>query len=96
MKILDSFTDFEDNADGLLIKRQQEIPEDFLSDLKRQREDSTSVREREFMHVASIPVIVHEKWLKEGYDCTKAPVRETLKRLREQGLDAFITTNKRV
>lgn len=96
LKLLDSYTEFEDNADGLLIKRSQEIPEEFISDLKKQKIESTQQRERTFMHVASIPVIVHEKWLKEGYDCTREPYRETIKRLHREGLDAFIVTNKRV
>lgn len=96
MKILDSHTSFHQDTAGVVIEKAQEIPAEFLSQLKGIKEDSGSVREREFMLAASIPVIVHEKWLREGYDCTREPVRETLKRLREQGLDAFITTNKRV
>jgi hypothetical protein len=96
MKILDSTTEFHDNADGLLIKRQQEIPDEFISNLKKQKMESKSRREGNFMHVASIPVIIHEKWLKEGFDCTRAPYKETLKRLHAEGLDAFVVTNKRV
>lgn len=96
MKLLDSHTEFSENADGLLIKRQQEIPAEFISNLKKQKIESTGRREGIFMHVASIPVIVHEKWLKEGFDCTRAPYKETLQRLHREGLDAFIVTNKRV
>jgi hypothetical protein len=96
MKLFDSSTDFADNADGLLIKRQQEIPDHFLDQLKDMRHASHSVRENEFMLAASIPVLIHEKWLREGYDCTRAPIKETLARLRRENLEAFIATDKRV
>jgi hypothetical protein len=96
LKLLDSYTEFDDTADGLLIKRAQEIPDDFISNLKKQKVESANRREGNFMHVASIPVIIHEKWLKDGFDCTREPYKETLKRLRNEGLDAFIVTNKRV
>jgi hypothetical protein len=95
-KLLDSFTVFDDNSEGLLINRKQEIPDDFVSDLKKQKIDSDHNRTGEFMHVASIPVIIHEKWLREGYDCTRAPYRDTIKRLHAEGLDAFVVTNKRI
>lgn len=94
--VLDSYTEFDDNAEGLLIKRQQIIPDSFISDLKKQKINSEHVREGEFMLVASIPVIIHEKWLKEGYDCTRAPYKDTIKKLHREGLDAFHVTNKRI
>lgn len=96
MKILDSFTEFDENADGLLIKRQQEIPSEFLADLTRLKIENQERREGEFMLAASIPVIVVEELLKKGWDVYREPVRETLKKLRELGLDGFITTSKRV
>ncbi len=99
MKLIEATTAFHEDPAAprtLIIDQQQEIPDDFISELKRQKADSTSVREGEFMHVASIPVLVHEKWLREGYDCTKEPYRETLKKLRNEHLDAFIVTSKRI
>lgn len=96
MNLIEASTSFDENADGLLIKQAQELPDNFLSDLRAQKLDSTSQREREFMHVAAIPEIVHLQWLKEGYDCTREPIRETVKRLRNLQLDDFIVTNKRV
>jgi len=97
--IIEGVTDFHEirsEPGKLVIAQEQNIPDQFISDLKRAKADSTDKREGEFMHVAAIPVLVHEKWLREGFDCTKAPIKETLKRLREQHLDAFIVTNKRI
>lgn len=94
MKILDSYTNFADNADGLLIHRKQEVPQEFLDYLRKLKLNSTDQREGEFMLVASVPVIVHEEWLKQGFDMTREPFRETIKRLRNLHLDDFIVTNK--
>jgi hypothetical protein len=92
----DSVTDFIENADGLVIKRQQEIPQSLIDDLKERRVNSDHKREGEFMLACSIPVIIHEKWLREGYDCTREPARKTIARLKTEGLDAFIATNKQL
>lgn len=86
----------DDIGSGLILEHDQEIPAEFVSQLRGIKADSGSVREREFMLAASIPTIVVEQWKREGYDVMVEPVRETLKRLREKQLDAFITTNKRV
>jgi hypothetical protein len=95
--VLDAGVAFhEDPTDGLIIEHVQDIPEEFVSQLRGMKADSGSVREKDFMHVASIPAVLHEKWLREGYDCTKEDIRETVKKLRTEQLDAFIVTNKRV
>jgi hypothetical protein len=96
MLIHDSRVSFGDHEDGLLVKRAQEIPEEFLDDLKDRRFASQGRPEGDFMHVASIPVVVVEKWLREGFDVFKEPYREILKRLHNEHLDAFIATDKRV
>jgi hypothetical protein len=77
-------------------KTTQFIPPEYLNQLKAEKEDSMAQREGEFMRVASIPVAVHEQWLREGFDMMKEPAKATIKRLRDQQLDAFITTNKSV
>ena len=48
------------------------------------------------MRVASIPAVVYDQWKREGFDALKEPPKAILKRLKQQNLDAFITTNKRV
>lgn len=95
-KISDIGHKFHSDTSGLLIESVQDIPESFVSQLRGMKADSGSVREKEFMHVASIPVVVHHKWLKEGYDCTKEPIKETVRRLKAEQLDAFIVTNKSI
>lgn len=91
--------DFDEDrsTDGLIIKSHQHIPDSFMSDLRNQRDGNAGVREGEFMHVASVPVaVVEELRAKYNFDVLTAPVRETLKMLRQLHLDNFIATNKRV
>lgn len=99
MRIIEGTTDFhEDRAlpGKLILDHRQEIPDDFVSLLKQTKIDADHQRMGEFLHAASVPSDVHELWLREGYDCTQEPIRETIKRLRAAHLDAFIVTNKRI
>lgn len=80
----------------LAIKRKQEVPQWFIDQLRDMKFQNSKRREGEFMLVASVPVVIHEQWLREGYDMTREPYRDTLKRLRALNLDDFIATDKRV
>lgn len=80
--------------DDLFIRHTQHLPQSFLDSLKAERSQSMDQRERNYMKVASVPVAVHEQWLRDGFDMTKEPVKDVLKRLHAQNLDAFITTSK--
>jgi hypothetical protein len=87
----------DDPAKGFLLERRQEIPDEFMSMLKGIKADSTDQREGEFMHVAAVPEEVANLWLlRDNYDILKEDIRTTVKKLRAEGLDAFIVTNKRV
>lgn len=97
--VINPTLDFEqdESENKLIIHRAQYIPDDWRMNNRKIREDSTSRREGEFMHVASIPVEV--AWdLKEnhGYDVWKEPARKTVAFLKAAGLDDFLLTNKRV
>ncbi len=87
-----------EHVDGLFIRKDQEITDEFLDDLKDRRFASSSVREKDYMHVASIPTAVVEKWAREGFDILKGKftAREIVDRLRKENLEAFLATNKRV
>jgi hypothetical protein len=95
-KFLDQDVAFDENSEGLVIERYQEIPQSFIDGLKAEKANSKSVREGEYMRVASIPVVVVEKWTREGFDFWNAPAREIVAKLRTEHLDDFITTNKAI
>ena len=77
-------------------KHTQNISQSFLDDLKDNRNASKDQNEGEFMRVASIPVIVVEQWQREGFDIYKATPQEIVKRLKDQNLDYFLATEKRI
>lgn len=81
------------NTDGLFVKKDQYISDEFLTANRDARFESKE-RAREYHRFASIPVVVVEQWLKEGFDVYKESPKAILKRLREQNLEAFITSNK--
>jgi len=96
---LDSvINEFEYNADGLVLKKSQDIPQTLLDSIKEQRNSSKDHKECEFMKVASIPAVIAEKWMREGFNILDPNVngKEILKRLRAENLDAFIATEKSI
>lgn len=95
-RLIDSQVSFDENSEGLVIEKYQEIPQNFIDSLREEKANSRSVREGEYMRVASIPVIVVEKWMKEGFDFQHATAKEILTKLRLENLDYFITTEKQV
>lgn len=95
-KLIDSTTSFEENTDGLVIQTVQEIPQRFLDKLKEDRFDSKHRRSGEYVRVASIPTVIVDKWLREGYDFHNESVKNIVAKLKMEGLDAFLTTDKQI
>ena len=83
---------------NLTVNNQQFIPGEFLDDLMDQRIASQSClhREAEFMHVGSIPAIVVEKWLREGFNVFQASLPEIVKRIKSEDMNGLLATSKRV
>jgi hypothetical protein len=78
------------------IKRTQEITDDFLTQCNDNRIASMHAPMGDWHEVASVPVVIVEKWLREGFDIYKEPLKATMQRLRNEDLSAFITTDKRL
>lgn len=96
--VLDKLVSFdEDHANqSLVVKHEQEIPDDHIAALKRDKIDTLHTPTGDFYRVASIPVSIVEQWLREGFDIHQESIQATLARLRKHDLDAFIVTNKRI
>lgn len=77
-------------------KAEQEIYDHVLDDLKDLRTRSTHRKEGEFMKVASIPVVVVDKWMREGFDVFKASAKEIVAKLSAEDLGHFMATSKRI
>jgi hypothetical protein len=98
-KLIDPTITFEDDTDAaLVVKKEQPIPQSFLDRLKQDRDESSNSRMKDYVRVASIPTVVVEKWMREGFDIYDKNVKasEIVARLKAESLDAFLTTNKRI
>ena len=95
-QVIGSDTTFFDDVGDLTRKHTQYISQDFLDDLRDSRNASTHHREGNYMRVASIPVVIVEKWLREGFDIFQADGREIVKRLKNEDLTAFMATEKSI
>ena len=83
---------------GVFKKNTQHIQQSFLDKIKEQRNSSKERLEGEFMSVATIPTIIVEKWMKEGFNILSGEhsAAEIVKRLKAENLEAFLTTEKSV
>lgn len=98
-KLIDTLISFDEDrsTNDLLIKREQHIPTDWLSEMAKMKVDSANQRTGDFYHVASIPTaVVDDLMVRYGFDVMNAPVRETMRMLNKYALDHFILTNKRI
>ncbi len=98
MQFLDVNTSLALQDRNLLVGHHQEIDPTFLNDLAEARQASASVREGEFMKVASIPAAVVDSWAAQGFNIFDQNVSaaDILLRLRAEDMGHFLATTKRV
>ena len=91
-------TQYGCDVGGVFRQHTQDITDDFLTGLKEQRNTSKDQREGEYMNVATIPTIVVEQWMREGFNIMTGEhsAAEIVKRLKQENLHAFLTTEKSV
>lgn len=95
--VYDVNADLVQSVGEMAIQRRQEIPDAYLRELRQERDASTSTPAGEFHRFASIPVAVVEMWKKrDGFDVYKEKPKAIIKKLKAEGLDAFLTSNKRM
>jgi hypothetical protein len=85
--------------DNYVRQHSQHITQEFLDDIKDQRNQSAGRREGNFMRVASIPTSVVEQWMREGFNIMSdknITGKEIVARLKAESLDAFLTTDKQI
>ena len=94
--LIQNKTNFIHEHGELIGKHTQNISQSFLDDLKDARNQSSSKPTGDMMRVASIPTAVVEKWMREGFDIWEAKGSEVVRKLKNEDLDMFLTTDKRV
>lgn len=98
-QLIDPNITFENDSDNaLVVKKEQAIPQSFLDRLKTARDDSSNNKMGDYHRVASIPTVVVEKWMREGFNIWDKNVtaKEIVARLKLENLDYFLTTTKSV
>lgn len=77
------------------MKYTQTIPDHFTQDIQ---DRFTGAKEAtgELLFVGSVPAAVADRWLREGYDVFKEPIRNTLARLKAENMGKFVGTSKRI
>lgn len=85
------------SEDELVIKRSQEITQDYLDSLKDARNASIHQPMGEMHRVASLPNMLVEMWKSQGFDIMsdEVGIKEIIAKLRADGLDYFITTDRK-
>lgn len=97
--IINVNTEFLNNVGEKARKHTQDIPQWHLDNLKEQRNVSTQQKEGEMMKVASIPTAVVEKWMREGFNILtdkNITPKDIVNKLKNEHLDAFLTTEKSI
>jgi hypothetical protein len=80
--------------DQMYFQYDQDINDDFLGKLSDTRLASANSRTSDMTLAAEIPVVVVEKWLREGFDIYKENWKAVRKRLIDEDLGYFIATSK--
>lgn len=90
--------EIDDDAKNIGIGRTQEIHSSFLDNLATKRADSVNAKMGDLHHVASIPVILVEKWKNEGFDIFDKNIKlqDIVKRLHSEDMQAFMATERRI
>ena len=96
VNLVDPDVNFIQDNDRVMREHSQKISQAFLDDLKDSRNQTSDVPSGEFLRVASIPTGVVEKWLREGFNVWEASGKEIVKRLKNENLDYFLATDKRI
>ena len=96
--LLDTSNAFRIDGDQAIIKRTQEIDKNFLSNLSDDRFESSNSRMGEFHKVASIPTVIVEKWMAEGFNIydKNVNIAEIVRRLQSEDMTGLMATTKRL
>lgn len=95
-KLVDTNMGVHQDADGLYRTNTQQITDSFLQDLKDQKSAGGYTQSGEMLKMASIPVVVAEQMMKEGVDVYKAPIKDIIRWLKNNDMEHFLTTTKRI
>ena len=86
----------EDCEAGYVRHRSQDIDDSFLDNLRTKRIETANSRLPDMTLVASIPAIFVVKWMDEGFNIYREPLKAILKKLADENLGDFLATNRKM
>ena len=93
--VIDTNVALVGSGDDLGVQYTQTIPDHFTQDIQ-DRFTGANDKTGEFLFVGSVPAAVADRWLREGYDVFREPIRNTLARLKAENMGKFVGTSKRI
>ena len=94
--MLDVISTYKPNVGETILQSRQEISEDFLSKARADKDASLDPMKGELHRVCTVPAVLVEKWLREGFNVYTEPAKAIVARLQREHLDAFVTTKRRL
>lgn len=83
------------NVGEPVIRRDTDFPDSFFDQVRDMRAGQNEKFAPDIEHVARIPVDTVHIWRQRGIDFDNMSAKEVLALLRKEGLDDFITTERR-
>lgn len=100
IKLHDVETKVRLDDDKAIFKRSQEIDSRFLSALSDLKHETSSTFQKtgDFHKVASIPVVIVERWMAEGFNIYDPNIKleDIVKRLQREDMEQLIASGKRL
>lgn len=93
VRVVNHETTFGVDMDGLFYKQEQDLPEDFLAWCQAAKDASTAPAGETHL-LYSVPTVVAELWLRDGFDIMREPAKRVIARLKQEGLDHFVCSKK--
>lgn len=100
IKLVDAETELTLDGDRAIFKRTQEIDDHFLGSIADHRVDTSSdfTPMGDMYLAASIPTVVVEQWMAEGFNIfdPNNKLEDIMKRLQRDDMERLIATDKRL
>ena len=78
--------------EGLVVRKEQEIPDEFLRGLDEERDARKRDPGNEWALLCSVPVVIADQWCREGFNIYSDDIdpQEIVRRLRNEDLTKLI------
>lgn len=96
--LLDTENEVSFDDDKAVFKRTQNVDDSLLDRIADKRLSTQHSRMGDMHHVASVPTVIVEKWMAEGFNIfdKNVTIPEILRRLQSEDMQRLIATSKNI